>query len=410
MRCSLVLVAALVSARLLHAQVPDSRSPAGTNVAVAQKLIASNPKNPGAYNQLAFAYCRWARDNHDPALYDKAAAALQQSLTLSPGNYEARKLQVGVLLGKHQFTDALALAKELNHKIPDDIAAWGLLVDVNAAIGNYAEAERDGQWILDLRAGSSLGFAKAAMLRELFGDPEGAFEFFEESRRRTSAGDIDELAWLLTEEARMQLESGNLSKAEDLANQALHLWRDSQLALGTLADVRMEQHRPAEAATLFEQRYRAMPSAENLYDWAQALEKSGDTQHSHLLFADFEEKALRDPACALSLVYYYTNYKLDAAHALRLAAQQASIRQDVATLDAYAWALYANGKYPQARQQLDRVLAVGIRNPTYFCHAAHIAMKSSDEATLARLRPELQKFPNFVCSLEPTSGSAAGTR
>jgi len=43
------------------------------------------------------------------------------------------------------------------------------MVDANSALGNYSEAERDAQWILDLRRASALGFEKAADLRELFG-------------------------------------------------------------------------------------------------------------------------------------------------------------------------------------------------------------------------------------------------
>jgi tetratricopeptide (TPR) repeat protein len=412
MRCALIIVASLLAAGLLLAQSASGPppSPANDQVHAAEKLIASNPKSAEAFNELAHAYCRWARDNHDPALYDKAATALRQSLKLSPGNYDARKLEVAVLLGKHQFTDALTLASDLNHKVPDDIAVWGLLVDVNAALGNYVEAERDAQWILDLRAGSSLGFAKAAMLRDLFGDPEGAFEFLEESRRRTSPGDRDELAWLLTEEARMQLELGNWAKAEFCVNQALQLWPGSQSALATLADLRFKQHRPVEATALLEQRYQAFSSAENLYAWAEALEKSGDRQRARITFADFEKIALGDPEPPLSLIYYYANGKLNAPQALRLAAGRIKIRQDVATLDAYAWALYSNGKYAEAQQQVNKALAVGIRNPTYFCHAAQIATITGDQSSLARLQHELQSFPEAPCSFEPVAASNAGLK
>ncbi len=411
MRCFFIVVAALLTVEWAPAQQPSAApSPANDLVRAARKLIASNAKNVEAYNQLAFAYCRWARDNHDPALYDKAEAALQQSLKLSPGNYDARKLQVAVLLGKQQLANALTVAKDLNHKVPDDLAGWGLLVDVNVALGNYAEAERDAQWILDLRAGNSLGFAKAAILRHLFGDPEGAFEFFEESRRRTSPGDRDELAWLLTQEARMQLEMGDLTKAEYFVNQALHFWPDSQSALGALADLRLEQHRPAEAAALFEQRARSFSSPENLYAWAEALEKTGDIPGSRSVFADFEKQALRDPEPPLSLIYYYADGKLNAPQALLLAARRVKIRQDAATLDAYAWALYANGKYAEAQQQLNSALAIGIRNPIYFCHAAHIAVMTADEAAVTKLRRELQTFPNFTCSFEPEAASTAGLK
>ncbi len=215
--------------------VGASTSPVQRRVDLAKKRTQSDPKSFQAYNELAFALCRWARDNGDVQLYDRADEALQQSIQLSPGNYETRKLQVTVLLGKHHFAEALKLASELNSHNHDDIGIWGLLVDSNIALGHLDEAERDAQWILDLRSGSSLGFTKAACLRELFGDPEGAIEFFEEAARRTAQTDLDERAWLMTQNARLQLKVGNANRAEALLKEALQLFPDSHLALAAFA-------------------------------------------------------------------------------------------------------------------------------------------------------------------------------
>jgi tetratricopeptide (TPR) repeat protein len=191
-----------------------------------------------SYNDSAASLCRKARDNGDTALYDRAQEALQHSFQLSPANYDAEKLQVTVLIGKREYAQALKLATEVNHRFHDDIAGWGLLVDANVAAGDYDAAERAAQWILDLRPGSSLGFEKAAVLREIFGDPEGSAEFFDEAYRRTSPNDVEQRAWLLTQSARVQLAEGNRKRAEELLSQALQLYPDSQLAAAALAKVR----------------------------------------------------------------------------------------------------------------------------------------------------------------------------
>jgi tetratricopeptide (TPR) repeat protein len=191
-------VLALASLRLLTGEI----SPA-ERIEVAQKRVQMDPKSWQAYNDLAFAFYRQARNSGDPAWLDQAEAALRKSFQLSPNNYDARKLHVTVLLGRGDFKEALRLAAELNHKTPDDIAGWGLLVDANLGLGNNAEAEKDAQWILDLRPGSTLGFAKAAAVRERIGDPEGAIEFLDEARRRTSPNDLDEQAWLLKQRTRL---------------------------------------------------------------------------------------------------------------------------------------------------------------------------------------------------------------
>ncbi len=222
-------------------------SPVLRRIAAAQKKVQTNP-SAQSYNDLAFALCRQARDNGDQVSYDQANSALEHSLQLSPGNYDAEKLKVTVLLGKHEVTQALKLATALNQRAHDDIGGWGLLVDANIADGNTAEAERDAQWILDLRAGSSLGFEKAAVLRELFGDTEGSIEFFGEAERRTSQNDADGRAWLLTQEARLQAKAANRKRAGELLDQALKLFPDSQLALAELAKLQTSEGNRATVA------------------------------------------------------------------------------------------------------------------------------------------------------------------
>jgi Tfp pilus assembly protein PilF len=52
----------------------------------------------------------------------------------------------------------------------------------------------------------------------------------------------------------------------------------------------------------------------------------------------------------------------------------------VFTLDSYAWALYQNGQYEDARKQIETALAVGVRDAKIFRHAGEIALKSGDKA------------------------------
>src|SRR3954453_3987364 len=189
------------------------KSSADDRLREAEKKLKATSDSFQAYNDVAAALCRKARDTGEVTLYDRADSVLERSERLSPGNYEARKLVVVVLLGRQNYSRALPLAKAINRSVPDDIAGWGLLVDANIALGNYSEAERDAQWILDLRPGNPLGFEKAAALRELFGDIPGAVEFLDEANRRTSANDTDQRAWLLLQKCRLQLGAGYRAEA-----------------------------------------------------------------------------------------------------------------------------------------------------------------------------------------------------
>ena len=374
------LVAGLVVAGAVGQQPSPKPSPVEARIDAAQAKLKVGRASSGLYNELAAALLRKGRDTDDPAVYEQARAAVSHSLQLTPGDYEARKLEVRVLLGEHEFAKALALATELNHRVPDDLTVWASLADVNMALGNYEDAERQAQWAIDLRPGNTLGFEKAAELRELFGDVPGAIEFWEEASRRTSPNDLDEQAWLVTEKARLELAEGHQQQAEELLQQAFGLFPESVFATGVLARVREAQGRFAEEAVLFGKRYASVKSVRNLYDWAEALEKSRQKSEAAAAFVRFETEARSESSRSYNsdreLVFFYLRYKPNPAAALAVATKMSAVRHDVATLDAYAWALFSNGKYSDAKTQMDRALAVGVRDPEYFSHATQIAEKA----------------------------------
>ncbi len=377
-------------------------------IAAAGKKIKATP-DAQSYNDLAFALFRKGRDSGDAGAYNEAAAALKRSFELAHGNYEAQKLQAALYLATRQYAKALKLATELNRKVPDDIVNWGLLVDASMALGNYTEAERDAQWILDLRAGSALGFEKAAALREVFGDTAGSIEFYDEANRRTSPNDADQHAWYLTRKADLELDSGSTRLAEEVIDQALLLFPDSQLALATLARIRTAQGQYDEAALLLEKKYDTVKSANNLYAWAEAVEKGSHPAQAAALFQRFESEAIAETGkpenADRELIFFYLNQKNDPAKALALATTLSADFKDCGTLDAYAWALYGNGKYSEAKAQMDRALAVGVRNPTYFCHAAQIAAKLHDDDAALKYRKDLADFRPNACPAEQVTAA-----
>jgi tetratricopeptide (TPR) repeat protein len=396
---------------LAVAQSTAPISPVDLRIAAARKQVDANPKSSAAFNDLAFALIRKGRDFQDEAIYREADSAINQSLRLTPDNYDARKLRVAVLLGTDRPVEALKLETELNHKLPDDIAGWALLVDANAAVGNYDQAEHAAQWVLDLRPGSALGFEKAAALREVFGDAEGSSEFLDEAVRRSSQNDADQRAWLLTQKARLVLASGNSKAAAALLAEATRLFPDSQLALAGLAQVKTANGEYQEAASLLEKRYHRVPSSANLYDWAEALAKAGQAQAAALQFKNFESKALaeagKSQSARLRLIRYYADVRRDPAQALLFANKAVAERHDVATLDAYAWALYRNGQFAEAKVQMDKAIAVGVRNAEYFCHAGHISDMAKDGLSSARYSKELSAMPGNTCSVEAPLQSAS---
>ena len=385
MKTLAVLILALTTATLSQT-APSSEqakpSPAEQSIARATQLIEKNPKNFEAYNALALALSRRARETSDVKFYAEAEDTLKKSFEISPDNFDGERIQVWLLLGKHEFVAAREAVLKLSKRMPDDVMIHGFLADANAELGNYDEAEKAAQLMLDLRPGNLPGITRAAYLREIFGDVDGALELMNMALQSTAPSELEDAAWILTQMAHLQLSVGQTAGAEKNLQHALVLFPGYHYALGNLAKVRIQQKRYDDAVQLLQQRYQAAPHAENLYDLAEALQLAGRSEEAKKAFAEFEQKSLletnRGDNSNRELIFYYADYAHDPLKALEVAKREFSRRHDVYTLDSYAWALHVNGQDHEARRQIEAALAVCIRDARLLRHAGEIALKEGD--------------------------------
>lgn len=369
---SLVLLTALPVAQA-------EPSPAEQRIALARNALDRNPQRYDIHAQLAMALAQRARETADTAFYAQAEAAVARSLKLSPGNLDARKAAIWVLLGKHEFAQALHAAQALNQEIPDDVQVYGYLADAHIELGHYAEAERAAQWMLDLRPGNIPGLTRAAYLRELFGDLDGSLDLMQQAYQRTPPSEHEDRAWLLTHLAHLYLLDAQLPHAEAALDAALHEFPGYHYALAQQAKLRQAQGRHAEALALLRRHVAAAPHPENFFYLGEALEQQGLNTEAAAVFKQFETAARAESAgwdnANRELILYYADHAQRPAEALKLAQAEIARRQDVYTLDAYAWALHLNGQTAQARQASQRALAVGVRDPKLRQRADRIAAK-----------------------------------
>lgn len=355
-------------------------TPAEKAVAAARQTIEKNPKTAAGYNALALAQARRARETADTAFYSQAEETLKKSFALEANNFEGRKVLGWVMLGKHEFAEALKLAIELNRQMKDDVTVYGLLADAHTQLGNYKEAEQAVQWMLNIGRVSIPGLTRAAHLRELFGDVEGALELMRMAYNRLNPAEAEDRAWVLTHAAHLQLLSGNPPVAEQLATQALEAFPGYHYALGQLGKVRTAQGRHAEAASLQGRRYQAAPHPENLYELAVAQKKAGLDEEAQASFAQFEKLARAEMKswdnANRELIFYYADHAGRPDEAVEVARMEAARRQDVPTLDAYAWALFKSGQRDEAKRQMERALAVGVQDPALLQRAEQMGARS----------------------------------
>jgi tetratricopeptide (TPR) repeat protein len=386
----------------------DTGSPAERRIAAARKAIDMHPKRVEGWNDLALALARRARETSDPAYYAEAWSATERALEIDPGHLEARKMQVWILLGQHEFPRAVEAAEAINKQVPDDVLTYGFLVDGYTELGRYAEAEKAAQWMLDIRPGNVPALARAAHLRELFGDHEGAVELMDTSYRRTADAEVEDRAWILTQIAHLSLLTCRTDAAERLLTEALAIFPDYHYALAQMAEVRTQQGRFAEAATLREKHVAVAPHPENRYELGAALDRAGRSADARKEWAAFEEAARAESAkwdsANVELIYYYADHADHPSDALAMARREAARRQDVRTLEALAWALHRSDQSTTARKEIDKVLAVGVTQPGTFAHAAAIAAAQGD-ATKAR---EWASRATSMCSASIDAAAARG--
>jgi Flp pilus assembly protein TadD len=265
---------------------------------------------------------------------------------------------------------------------------YGILTDAYVELGRYADAEVAAQWMLDLRPGNVPGALRAAYLRELFGDLDGAYELMIEAYGSLPPDESEERAWTLTQLGLLRLAAGRLEEAEPLLAGALQLFPGYHYALGGMAKLRLAQGRFVEAAELEGQRYEAAPHPENLYPLAEALELAGREAEARATFAKFETEALAESDgvdnANHELVFYFADRARKPEQALRVARAELERRQDLRTRHALAWALHASGRHAEARDEIEKALAVGIRDATMLCHAGEIAASLGDRVAAER--------------------------
>jgi tetratricopeptide (TPR) repeat protein len=376
---------AVAAAGETGASVP---SPAQRRIDAARLALDKQPNRYQAYNELAMALARRARETGDARYYQEAEQAIESSFRLQPQNFEGTQAHVFVLLGEQKYQQALAEAQALNRATPDALLVWGYMAEADAALGDYDQAEKAAQWVMNLRPGNVPAYLCGAALREDWGDLSGALDFLSKALEGTPPLETEETAWILTAMARLNRLSANLDAADSLLEQALNTFPDYYLALEESARLRMAQNRYADAVALVEKRNQDCPGPQSRYLLAEALEKAGRTAEAGAAYAQFEREARSRIDKAdndnRELVLYYAGPGHRADEALRIAQLEFGRRHDVWTLDAHAWALYSNGQYEEARRQVERAVAVGTRDATLFSHAASIVTATGDRAAANR--------------------------
>ncbi len=215
----------LIAASIFLSQAQAQQvTPAEQRIAAARQQIASDPKKPEAYNNLALAFLSRAHETESPDYDRQAAEAIATGLSLAPQDFQLRKAHVALLLDQQEFTRARDEARDLNLHNPDDATVHGYLARAFMGLGNYQDAEASAQWMLNLQPFNVPGLLIAADLRQHYGDPEGALEVLDRAYAETSPGETAELASIANRIAGIEIQMGKLDSAGQMLQRADELF------------------------------------------------------------------------------------------------------------------------------------------------------------------------------------------
>ena len=350
--------------------------------------LRRNPNDLKAKLQLAMAYVQESRVTGNHAYYDEAALTLvQQVLEKEPQNFDALCVKTTLLLSQHHFSEALVAAKNVVALFPDAAYGYGLLCDAYLELGQYQEAVKAADKMVDIRP-DLRSYARVAYLRETFGDYEGAKQAMSMAVKAGVPG-MEQTEWCRVQWGALHEATGDTARARQMYLMALAARSNYAYALAGLARLEKIKKNFAEATRLLDL------ANKNVIDFAfdealiDILTQNNQVDAARQKAAQVIEqlsKHANDESAApdkghyadkeLAYAYLRVNNPTQAVvHAVR----EWNRRPDnIEVNECLAWAYYHNNEPVKAAAHIEWVLKTGYKNPLTLWRAAQIFIKNND--------------------------------
>jgi tetratricopeptide (TPR) repeat protein len=366
-------------------------------IARAQDRLRTLPKDWRTWAGLASAYVEQARVTANPAYYQKAEGAAQQSLTLHPeGNTDALVALGALANARHDFAAARADADKALAVDRYSADAYGVLADAQTQLGDAGKASDAIQHMLDLRPGLP-AYARASYDLELHGRTDEATDLMR--RALAAATDPHDIAFCRNQLGDLAWQHGDLTGARREYTAGLAADPTSIALRRGMAQVDAASGDLDRALTAYGDVTRRAPTPGYLIEYADLLRAAGRE-------ADADAPlSLADAAVRLFTANGGTDDLVTAslaiaagrpADAVRAARAEWARRQHVDVADTLAWSLHLAGQDAEALGYARRVADTGARNAGYAYHLGAIeAALGQRDAARSDLTRALDTNPHF---------------
>ncbi|HZO12759.1 MAG TPA: tetratricopeptide repeat protein, partial [Polyangiaceae bacterium] len=276
-------------------------------IRAAQDAVHRQPESAVAYARLALSMLQRKRETADPAYLHYAIDALDAARELDPEASEVLLARILVSHEEHRFSEARTLARRLIARTPGEPTGHLLLGDAHLELGDYKDALAAYQKALDLRP-DLRSYNRAAHLRWLHGDVEGAIDLLELAIEAGSPRDPEAMAWCYVDLGEIYRKLGDGKRALRAAQRARTLISDYRPALVLEARARLLLGDADKAVKLLERAVAHHPRVGDLLLLSQLGQRGR--------LAEAEALADEDPR---PLAFYYARLALHPERALALA-------------------------------------------------------------------------------------------
>ncbi|GAB3575629.1 hypothetical protein GCM10027578_40180 [Spirosoma luteolum] len=356
--------------------------------------INAEPGNVKLRLQVAMIYLAEARiTGEHPYYYPAILKILDGVLSMDPKNFDATTFKASVKMSQHQFAEARDLAENARQINPSNAYVYGVLVDANVELGNYAEAVTMSDRMQQLKP-SLESYSRASYLREIYGSYPGAIEAMKLAVQAGLPGSEPQ-CWSKNTLGHLYEITGRLAEAEQQYDGILSMRPSYAFAMKGKAQVLMARKQYPQALDLLTKAAAIMPEFSFHEAMGDIYALQGDSARARAKYAEvvtmLGEDARSGHAVDLELCKLYTRMgQSDSALVYGLN----ELKKRPANIDvnhALAWVYFNRNDLSKAQQHMQVALRTGSKDPELLRQAGAVELALGHTGPGARLIAEARK-------------------
>jgi len=305
--------------------------------------------------------------------------AYRSALKLAPTDAPSMAGLARTLSTLHEFPEATTQALDTIQVDPTALSAVGVLFDASLELGRIDDAT-DALNVLEKRAPGAAVQVRKARLDFLRGDSSGAIALSRESLDDSTNEGVggEQLAFYQYALGEYEFLAGRLQDAGAAWDAAVSDLPGYPLALYGQARVAFSSADLPTAIARMRQAVAVVPRPDLLAYLGDLYAVSGDRANAEKQYqtVDFIAGLGTTAGQVYNREYalFLANHHRNTALAVQLTSTELQQRKDVYGYDAYAWALYSDGRASAALDPMRRALAMGTQDARLLYHAGMIEL------------------------------------